>query len=49
MRSTALFFPAIAGFYHMIFLFTCQFSQRSDFHMIFDGDASSQPVADTNI
>ena len=41
--------PANASFYHMIFSFTCQFPQRFDFHMIFDGDDSSLPVADTNI
>ena len=33
----------------MIFSFTCQFSQRFDFHVIFYGDDSSSPVIDTNI
>ena len=36
-------------FCHMIFLFTRQFSQMSDFHVIFDGDDLSPPVADTYI
>ena len=44
-----MIFPVIVSFHHMIFSFTCQFSQRSDFHMIVDGDDSSLPVADTNI
>ena len=44
-----MIFPAIASLYHMIFSFTCQFSQRPDFHVIFDGDGPSTPVADTNI
>ena len=44
-----MIFPAIASFYHMIFPFTCQYSQRPDFYVIIDGDDPSPPVADTNI
>ena len=43
-----MIFSAIASFYQMIFSFTCQFSQKSDFHVIFDGDDSSLPIADTD-
>ena len=38
-----MIFPAIASFYHMIFSFPCQFSQRPDFQVIFYGDDPSPP------
>ena len=37
--------PVIASFYDIIFSFTCQFSQKHDFHIILDGDDPSPQVA----
>ena len=39
-------FSCDCQFYRMIFSVICQFLQRPDFHVIFDGDDPSPPVAD---